>query len=220
MEGSLSIIWPRFNCQWRLVFPLHSVKERQIRKGVCIRGANDLFLIVSFRTFLLLSSRLLFNAMYRQIENKTMKKNVSCWLMTLLWGKKKSLIYRRLHSRLRFNSLSTSNKNENNLLQYREIREEKPHCVLRWKVTGWDSSGGRRYSSKDGERLEEDMEAEQGFCEPGSDYSDPSHCENAAETSSLWGWTWTFCNLWKLRNKLLTDRNQGWCLPRTGTHAL
>ena len=134
--------------------------------------------------------------------------------------KKKSLIYRRLHSRLRFNSLSTSNKNENNLLQYREIREEKPHCVLRWKVTGWDSSGGRRYSSKDGERLEEDMEAEQGFCEPGSDYSDPSHCENAAETSSLWGWTWTFCNLWKLRNKLLTDRNQGWCLPRTGTHAL
>lgn len=89
MEGSLSIIWPRFNCQWRLVFPLHSVKERQIRKGVCIRGANDLFLIVSFRTFLLLSSRLLFNAMYRQIENKTMKKNVSCWLMTLLWEKKK-----------------------------------------------------------------------------------------------------------------------------------
>lgn len=100
--------------------------------------------------------------------------------------KSQSNIYRRLHFRLQFNSLSTTNKNENNLLQCREIREGKLHCVSRWKVTRWDGSGGRCCSSQDGERLEDEMEAECDFYELGSECSDPSHCENSVETKPPW----------------------------------
>lgn len=106
--------------------------------------------------------------------------------MTSLCKKTQSHIYRRLHFRLQFNSLSTTNKNENNLLWCREIREEKLHCVSRWKVTRWDGCGGRRHSSQDGERLEDEMEAECGFYELGSEYSDPSHCQNFVETNPPW----------------------------------
>ena len=100
--------------------------------------------------------------------------------------KTQSNIYRRLHFRLQFNSLSTTNKNKNNLLLCWEIREEKLHCVWRWKATRWDGSGGRRCSSQDGERLEDEMEAECDFYELGSEYSDPSLCEKSVETNPPW----------------------------------
>lgn len=115
---------------WSCVhFPLRE-RVRQLRKGICTRDVNDqlLYLFLSF------SSACLMPYVGKLQINKNKKENVSCGLMTSL-SKKMSLLYSQLHSRLQFNSLSTSNKSKNNLLQCREIREEKLHCILRPRMT-------------------------------------------------------------------------------------
>lgn len=61
---------------------------------------------------------------------------------------------------------------------------------------------GAACSSQDGERLEDEIEAECGFYELGSEYGDPSHCETPLKPT-LHGAGCGQSNLWILEISLL-----------------
>lgn len=98
----------------RGVLAAHPEKQTQVRQAICTGDTNDLLLTLEKSESF---SRCKFHTKCRHISKnptKARKKNVGCWLMTLL-SKKRESFYGWLHFPLRLYSLSTSNESEKNL---------------------------------------------------------------------------------------------------------
>ena len=90
-----------------------------------------------------------------------------------------NLIHFPLPTRMRIICFSVGRSEKRSFTAFRDGKWLDEMAVTRW-------DGGRHCSSQDGERLEDEMEAECGFYELGSEYSDPSHCQNFVEINPPW----------------------------------